>query len=211
MIYVHFSENENPWKNPLIGAGIGAAGLGLGNILIGDKKKSKLRRFIGGAVPGAAIGGIAGYAFDTQNENSNLKDRLEYKDKQIEGYSEDLTKARNEAAKWSKAAQVDYYKKLKTAVGGLDLVNKDEIDELVEDPNVGEELSNRLKEAADLKKKLSKLENLGVEYYNKNYKGALDLLTPNEIFALPSRDEQQKAFKAWESFLDGRNKFFSRF
>lgn len=73
MIYVHFSENENPWTNPLIGAGIGAAGLGLGNILIGDKKKSKLRRFIGGAVPGAAIGGLAGYAYDLHGSKKALQ------------------------------------------------------------------------------------------------------------------------------------------
>lgn len=59
-------------KNVAIGSVAGAGIGGLGNLLIGSKKKSKMRRFLEGAGLGALAGGVAGGGYSLYD---NLKDR----------------------------------------------------------------------------------------------------------------------------------------
>lgn len=68
--------SKNEWAAPVIGA-VGGAGLGAGSgILLGDKKKSKIRRALEGAGIGAGLGGLGGLAYKLNAEKKALEEEV---------------------------------------------------------------------------------------------------------------------------------------
>lgn len=167
MLYIKNFSQENKsdptkeyWGNNYIddslsGLVIGGGIAGLGNVLIGDKKKSTMRRFLEGAGVGAIVGAGAGLA----------RSGLKHKDKQIESLKKDVEagdEAYVNAVADRNAAQYERDSAVK---------DKDSLAE--ENRSVKDLLSGSTNRVSKLEKSLDSLEKAfgSVEDHNQRLKG----------------------------------------
>lgn len=93
---------EGLTKNVAIGSVAGAGIGGLGNLLVGDEKKSKMRRLLEGAGLGALAGGVAGGGYslyenlkDRDSKLSEAKTHVDFLEEELATESNERTRAEN--------------------------------------------------------------------------------------------------------------------